>query len=440
MGFDERAFVSEMARLREERFLKKVRAYDSEVAATMRLKGFKRVDASERTVVFTFGEMTFSRSRWRKDGITCYPVDEWLGLKPYMRYSPELIFHLTKHASVLSYREVCRTMQLSYQINVTKDAVLKAVKVAGKLFAEKERYRFYLNEEKPQKIQADKIYLEGDGVMIKTTSDSDEKRNTDLAHFLIHTGVKKVGKNRHILQNKYEIIHTKHNKAKEELLDYLHNHFEITDQTVLITNSDNGKGYTKRIFQEIKKALGIKHHEHFWDAYHLNEKIKQYFKPYPGPLKELMFKAIQTHNKSLMITVLDTVESLILSEEELERYHHFKRKLVSRFKETKPPKLRGLSSRGIGVMESQHRKVTYRMKHRGMYWSLEGACAMARLILLERIDQIEELFFGDWRQRYQYYQENRFSAGHAKHRIKSPPIIRTYKSGHKNGRWRTNAK
>lgn len=68
-----------------------------------------------------------------------------------------------------------------------------------------------------------------------------------------------------------------------------------------------------------------------------------------------------------MITVLDTVESLILSEEELERYRHFRRKLVSRFKETKPPKLRGLSSRGIGVMESQHRKVTYRMKHRGMY-------------------------------------------------------------------------
>ncbi|HGA1963984.1 TPA: ISLre2 family transposase [Streptococcus agalactiae] len=418
-----------MARFREKEFLKKVSSYDNEIAATMRLKGFKRVDASERTVVFTFGEMTFSRNRWRKDGITCYPVDEWLGLKPYIRYSPELIFRMGKHASVLSYREVCRMMQQSYQLEVTKDAVLKAVKVAGSLFAEKERYRFYLNEEHTKKIKADKIYLEGDGVMVKTTSGGDERRNTDLAHFLIHTGVKKVGNNRYILQNKHEIIHTKYDKAKEELLDYLYNHFEITDQTVLITNSDNGKGYTKRIFQEIKKSLGIKHHEHFWDAYHLNDKIKQYFKAYPIPLKDLMFKAIQTHNKSLMITVLDTIESLIVSEDELERHQHFRHKLVRHFKETKPPKLRGISPRGIGVMESQHRKVTYRMKHRGMYWSLKGAYSMAKLILLERIDQLEELFFGNWRQRYQYYQGNRFSAGHVVNHDPHKPVLYSRKGG-----------
>ncbi|OCM86293.1 transposase [Streptococcus agalactiae] len=421
--------MSEMARFREKEFLKKVSSYDNEIAATMRLKGFKRVDASERTVVFTFGEMTFSRNRWRKDGITCYPVDEWLGLKPYIRYSPELIFRMAKHASVLSYREVCRMMQQSYQLEVTKDAVLKAVKVAGSLFAEKERYRFYLNEEHTKKIKADKIYLEGDGVMVKTTSGGDERRNTDLAHFLIHTGVKKVGNNRYILQNKHEIIHTKYDKAKEELLDYLYNHFEITDQTVLITNSDNGKGYTKRIFQEIKKSLGIKHHEHFWDAYHLNDKIKQYFKAYPIPLKDLMFKAIQTHNKSLMITVLDTIESLIVSEDELERHQHFRHKLVRHFKETKPPKLRGISPRGIGVMESQHRKVTYRMKHRGMYWSLKGAYSMAKLILLERIDQLEELFFGNWRQRYQYYQGNRFSAGHVVNHYPHKPVLYSRKCG-----------
>ncbi|MCW1089742.1 ISLre2 family transposase, partial [Streptococcus anginosus] len=81
--------------------------------------------------------------------------------------------------------------------------------------------RFLLEEEQPQKIQADKIYLEGDGVMVKTTSGGDERHNTDLAHFLVHTGIKKVGKNRYILQNKHEIIHTNYETAREELLDYL---------------------------------------------------------------------------------------------------------------------------------------------------------------------------------------------------------------------------
>ncbi|WP_164683763.1 ISLre2 family transposase [Streptococcus hyointestinalis] len=410
-GFDEKMFIMEMSALHEKEFLKRIYSYDEQIASTMRQHGYKRVDSSERTVLFTFGEITFSRNRWRNEKETRYPVDEWLGLKPYMRYSPELLLHLAKLASKLSYREVCRTVKETYRLDITKDAVLKAVKRVGSLFSDRDRYRL-LVEEDPPKIQADKIYLEGDGVMVKTTSGGDERHYTDLAHFLIHTGTKKVGKGRYTLLNKHEIINTDYEKARDELLDYLYNHFEISDKTILISNSDNGTGYTKRTFHNIKKALGIKRHEHFWDAYHVNEQIKQFFKSYPKVLEEMVFKAIQTHQRSLLVTVFDTIESVIDTDEAYEVYVAFRQKLFRHFKETKPPKLRGLSSHGIGVMESQHRKMTYRMKHRGMYWSLRGACTMARLILLERLDQLEELFFGDWRKQYQYYQGNRLSAGH----------------------------
>ncbi|CYV52682.1 TPA: ISLre2 family transposase [Streptococcus suis] len=441
MRFDERNFVIEMDEYRRQEFLKRIRDYDDSIAPTMRQNGYKRVDATERTVLFTFGEITFSRNRWRRGQKTLYPVDDWLGLERYMRYSPELIFHMAKHASKLSYREVCRTICDTYRIGVTKDAVLKATKVAGQLIEEKERYRFYLEEEQaPQRIKASKIYLEGDGVMVKTTLSGNEPSNTDLTHFLVHTGVKQVTKDRWILENKHEIVHVNYEKAKEELLDYLYNHFEITDQTILITNSDNGKGYTKRTFQEIKKALGIKRHEHFWDEYHLNQKIKTFFKPYPETLYNLAQKAIQTHKKPLLITVLDTVESFIETEEQYETYFSFRQKMIRNFKDTKPAKLRNLSHKGIGVMESQHRKITYRMKHRGMYWSINGACTMAKMILLERIDQLEQLFFGDWRKSYQPYQNQRFSAGRANKKIKEPPNIRRYRSGHKTGRWLTHVK
>ncbi|CYV63199.1 ISLre2 family transposase [Streptococcus suis] len=441
MRFDECNFVTEMDEYCRQEFLKRIRDYDDSIAPTMRQNGYKRVDATERTVLFTFGEITFSRNRWRRGQKTLYPVDEWLGLEKYMRYSPELIFHMAKHASKLSYREVCRTICDAYRIGVTKDAVLKATKVVGQLLEEKERYRFYLEEEQPpQRIKASKIYLEGDGVMVKTTSSGNERSNTDLTHFLVHTGVKQVTKDRWILKNKHEIVHVNHEKAKEELLDYLYNHFEITDQTILITNSDNGKGYTKRTFQEIKKALGIKRHEHFWDEYHLNQKIKTFFKPYPEMLYNLAQKAIQTHKKPLLITVLDTVESLIETKEQYETYFSFRQKMIRNFKDTKPAKLRNLSHKGLGVMESQHRKITYRMKHRGMYWSIKGACTMAKMILLERIDQLEQLFFGDWRKSYQPYQNQRFSAGRANKKIKEPPKIRRYRSGHKTGRWLTHVK
>ncbi|RLU51739.1 ISLre2 family transposase [Streptococcus iniae] len=410
--FDEKTFVIEMAKRREKEFLKRVRDYDEHIAPTMRQHGYQRIDRSERTVLFTFGEVTISRSRWRKGKKTRYPVDEWLGLKPYMRYSPDLIHHMAEHASKLSYREVCRTIETAYGLSVTKDAVLKAVKVAERLLKEKEHYRFLKQVEQPQKIQAERIHLEGDGVMVKTTSGGDERHNTDLAHFLIHTGARKVSKERYILKNKHEIIHANYDKAKEDLLDYLYNHFEITENTILITNSDNGKGYTKRVFQEVKKALGIKHHEHFWDTYHLNKQLKDFFKLYPYTLKELAFKAIQTHKKSLLETVFDTVETLIESEEEYVNYFSFRQKLFRNFRDTRPSQLRGLTSRGIGVMESQHRKVTYRMKHRGMYWSVTGACTMAKIILLERINKLDDLFFGDWRKQYQRYQGRGLGSGH----------------------------
>ncbi|SDJ60095.1 ISLre2 family transposase [Streptococcus gallolyticus] len=408
--FNEKGFVAERDEHCKQLFLKKIADYDQQISPTMRASGYKRVDSSERTVLFTFGEITFSRNRWRRGHKTRYPVDEWLGLKKYQRCSLELMYHLARYASEMSYRQVCRMIKLSYRLDITKDTVLKAVKLTGQLFSEKSRYRYFVEEEVPEKIKVPIIYIEGDGVLVKTIIDGDEKRNTDLAHFLIHTGTKTVH-GRTTLLNKHEIIHTDYEAARDELLDYLYNHFEITDQTVLVTNSDNGKGYSRQVFQNIKKALNIKRHEHFWDAHHVKEKIASFFKTYPKTLKNLMFKAIQTHNRKLLKTILDTVESLVTDDEEYLAFQNFRKKFLNNFKDTKPAKLRGLSHKGIGVMESQHCKVTFRMKHRGMYWSLNGACTMAKLILLERIDQLEELFFGTWRKDYQYYKDNQLGVG-----------------------------
>ncbi|MEX2804130.1 ISLre2 family transposase [Streptococcus sp. H31] len=419
--FNEKGFVAERDEHCKQLFLKKIADYDKQIAPTMRANGYKRVDSSERTVLFTFGEMTFSRNRWRRGTKTRYPVDEWLGLKKYMRYSSELIYHLARYASMVSYRQVCRIVKLAYNLDISKDTVLKAVKLTGKLLSEKSHYHYFVEEEVPEKIKAPIIYVEGDGVLVKTTSGDNGKHNTDLAHFLIHTGTKKVH-GRSVLLNKHEIIHTDYDVARDELLDYLYNHFEITDQTILVTNSDNGKGYTRRVFQNIQKALKIKRHEHFWDAYHVKEKLKQFFKSYPRVLQDLAFKAVHTHDRKLLKTVLDTTESLIFEEEEYYDFQNFRQKLLANFKDTKPPKLRGLSPNGIGSMESQHRQVTYRMKHRGIYWSIKGACAMARLILLERIDQLEELFFGDWRKEYQYYHTNSFGVGPLRDNANSNPF------------------
>lgn len=69
----------------------------------------------------------------------------------------------------------------------------------------------------------------------------------------------------------------------------------------------------------------------------------------------MAFKAVQTYDRKLLKTVLDTTEALILDEDEEEYYdlQNFRQKLLENFKDTKPAKPRGLSHKGIGVMESQ---------------------------------------------------------------------------------------
>ena len=100
----------------------------------------------------------------------------------------------------------------------------------------------------------------------------------DLSHFVVHTGSKQISPNRFELENKKEIIRLDNRSARRELLDLLENEYEITNETVLVTNSDCGKGYTPHVFTEIAKSFNVKRHEHFWDDYHLNKEIKEFTK------------------------------------------------------------------------------------------------------------------------------------------------------------------
>ncbi|WP_019780998.1 ISLre2 family transposase [Streptococcus sobrinus] len=397
---DERDMFKQFQKVIKERFLKFVKDYDDFIAPSMRAKGYTLKNQSSRTVTFIFGEIEFSRNRWYKGGKCRIPVDEKLGLEKHSRFSREMVYQLAHLATFLPYRKVGTVLELINQTIVTKDNVLKAVKKGNQLHQMKEDYD-YFQDEAPQKIVADKVYLEGDGAMVKTTDHSQENYNTDLAHFVIHTGRKQVGPNRYELQNKKEFISSSHFKARQQTLDYLYHHFEFSDQTILICNSDGGHGYGQAAFKEFGKALGIKQVEYFWDAYHLNEALKQFFQPYPQELLEFVFKGIRKHKKKYLRTAFDTLESLIDDDEELEAMLKFKRKLLSRFAQTKPAHLRGLSHKGIGIMESQHRKITYRMKKRGMYWSLAGAETMSRMIIERDEGTLRELFMGDWLNQYQ---------------------------------------
>lgn len=388
-----------------DQFYQYVQHYDDSLAPILKAQGYVLKGKSERTVVFTFGEATFRRNRWYKKGRCRIPVDELLGLKKYERYSFELLYRIASLATYLSYRQVAEVIETCFRVSITKDTVLKARKLATRFLEEQEDYRFFEEDVPVEKIKTDVIYIEGDGVMVKSREPQYARHRMDLSHFLIHTGTRQVGKNRFELMNKKEIISHNNYQARQAVLDYLYNHYEISDDTVLITNSDGGQGYTPYIFKEIAKALKIKKHEHFWDKYHVYQDIKLLTRPYGGELKNILFEAIRRHDKGLLRTGFDTLEALAMNDEELDKVIAYRKKFMKNFQFTKLAEQRQLRSSGIGVMESQHRKITYRMKHRGAYWSEDGAVTMAKLLLTSK-EERRDLFFGDWRQRYRKYKDD----------------------------------
>ncbi|MCA2389591.1 ISLre2 family transposase [Lactococcus sp. NH2-7C] len=400
MTFDERAYYSELRKNNIKNFLKMIEKLDDELMPQMKLQGWKYRKRAEKTVTFSLGVVTYRRRSYSKDGVWRYPVDEELGIVKYGRYSPELLYQIADYATSMPLRQVSTKFEVSAQLYIGKSTVHSTTNKVSKLFDDREEYRYFEENEMIDKIKAQAVYIEGDGIMLKTQ----EKERVDMAHFLVHTGSEQISGNRYRLKNKSEVISSQHAVALDQLEDLLTNRYDITSDTVLITNSDMGKGYTPYIFKEIASLFQCRH-EHFWDAQHLNMKIKERFRKLPYELEQGLFSAIQLHSKKSTRVILDTAESLINNEEELELFNKFKTKLLQNFQYTKPAELRGFSHRGIGVMETQHRKLTYRMKRRGMYWSEKGANTMSKMILAVYNDSLRELFFGAWREEYAYYQK-----------------------------------
>lgn len=400
ISFDERKIKEELFIQNSKEFHRFVECYDNQMIPVMKAKGYTCIHSMERTVAFTFGEFTFRRRRWKKGDKWVVPVDEKLGLQKNVRFSLTLMYQIARLATMMPYDKVLQVIEMTYHITITKPTVVKAVKLCETLLEERKAYRFFEEELQPEKKKANIIYIEGDGVMVKARKQGDDNRRFDLSHFIVHTGSQKVSQQRSKLIDKKEFISMNNRLARSQVIDYLYNTFEITEETILITNSDGGHGYTPYVFKEIAKALNIKQHEHFWDAYHVNQLVKTYFKPYSQQLIEEALQAIYQHSKSQLQSVFDTTESILTTTEEEVVFENTKQRILQNFRYTKPARLRGLQKVSLGVMETQHRKITYRMKRRGMYWSDWGAETMSQMILLVYEGQLQELFFGDWRQEY----------------------------------------
>lgn len=180
MTFDERQYFKELQDENIEKFLLKIKALDDALLPQMKLQGWKYRKRSEKTVTFSIGVVRYRRRGYSKGGEWRYPVDEELGIVKYGRYSPELLYQIANYATSMPLRQVSAKFEVSTQLYIGKSTVHSTTRKVSKLFDERENYRYYEETETIERIKAEAIYIEGDGVMVKA---QEKERGIDMAHF-----------------------------------------------------------------------------------------------------------------------------------------------------------------------------------------------------------------------------------------------------------------
>lgn len=347
---------------------------DRSLVTKMSSKGYEIARKDSRRIQFMYGDVEFERRLWKKGKNYSYALDEYLGFKPYVRYSPLTISNMVQLSSKSTYRICEQAVNILTPLNVSHTAIHNFTKMVGKNI---ESYKKYEDEYNlAEKRVVDTLYLEGDAVFIKHQNG----KIMNLHRFQVHEGVVKVS-NKSICLNSQYFSSFSRKEAYEQAFTYLRNKYYL-DKTTVISNSDGGSGYEPEVFKEL--ALGCKRHEHFLDGYHRNKKIydRTYFCP---ELIRPIQKAISEHSKDSLKAVMDTMDSIasIKDEEAIENTKRLRAYIKRNWEYMKPFRLRNLGSisrHGLGVCESNHRPYTYRMKKQGRTWKEKGATAVVNVI------------------------------------------------------------
>ena len=373
-------------------FAQALETYDAEMARQYAGKQeVLRID--RRTVLCMFGTVTFSRRLVRREGgKPFYPLDNILGLSPYQRYSPLLLYSVTKVAAGSVYRAATEAVNTLTPLDISHQTVGRIVRTVGDKYAQHEKAQAnsaFCSEESLEKPKY--LFIEGDGVLMK----AQPKGSVEMHRFQVATVVKQIGKRR--ILTGFRVFAGFDRKHVLELLEaYLGNHYDLS-QCIVLSNSDGGSGYTKDVFDEL--AAGSQRHEHFRDQYHVNEKIRQRlgWVRKRGMVDRLHHK-VWKHNLEDVRCCLDMLERETSNADEEENVRKLRAYLGRNWEYLTSLAMReGLEEyqKGLGTCESNHRTYTCQIKKQGRRWSKDGGLAMVKVISGLKNGDLEQALAGD---------------------------------------------
>ncbi len=338
--------------------------------------------SDEREIQFTFGVVRFTHTlMYDSEGNPHYPFDEWIGFKAYDRRSPFVDVKVAEMAAETTYREVARILNEWTAVSISHTTVGNIVKKVGK--AQKEADEELVKEleesaELPKRKEVDFLYAEADGVFVRGT---EKKKSHEVSHAIIYEGWEKNGDRVSLVSPKVIMTTEPTDQFWKEVQAFTAHEYSL-EKTQVVTNSDGGAGYTAERFQEAFSQSEYPVLNQL-DAYHVFQGLNRTLGAGKSVYKEKIRKAIKERDLDSFNLWLDTYESTLEEEKKIEKVGEYRSYILNNWGRIidwrecvdHPPE----NARSLGAMESNQRRITYRMKKRGMHWSSEGAEAMVKI-------------------------------------------------------------
>lgn len=363
-----------------------------------------------RTVQCVFGPVQFKRTLMvDPKGQSHYPLDEWLGLKKRQRYSALVEVQMTELAADATYRDTADFIKAWTPVEMSHQTVKTILEKVGKVQGEYDQSLVEDLEEAaslPKGKELDFFYAEADGVLVRST---EKGKNIEVRHAITYEGWEKNGE-RVSLKEPKAILTTESISTFWAQVQTLTACEYSLENTRVITNSDGGKGYTPEKFQTAFSQSKYPVLNQL-DAFHITQGLNRTFGMQDDVYKPEIRKAIRGKNMEDFNRWMDTFESTIELEDDLEKFKVFKTYIQNNwdriFDWRTVIKDAPADARKLGAMESNQRRITFRMKKRGMHWSPNGCEAMVKIKQGIFNDTLREAYLSDLRRSVRQSREDK---------------------------------
>ena len=209
--------------------------------------GWRNVGTEMRWMVSSLGAVRYPRRVYQDEqGRRRKPIDELLGLPPYVRMSGRVREMGASLASSGTYRLAADQLSYLTKTPISPSTLQRMAWWVGNRIAdgeEAERRRLFEQGEPLEagKIPAPVLYGESDGVWVHLQRE--ERRSVEVRVAILSTGRKRVGKGRFRLENKQcmTAIGLNSEMWQEHILREAHLAFDLSQTRILISGGDGNQ-------------------------------------------------------------------------------------------------------------------------------------------------------------------------------------------------------